>query len=698
MSVDQLAKFLLCAVGPAASDVLFMAAVRTLRRPDTLELMARHEAIFGPVLRTFGTAAAVRCLEQPELDVEALLGLVPHLRALACPGSWAGDRAPLEAARRRVAEVLAASGKASDESAYDAVWIHAAQRRSLEALFVEGLYLGETAALTTFAVTLARGGAYAPIDGRAAILAESLVEGGWFEAMGPVGLARLGRALCRAALAADTVGLSYLMHGLGYSWNSPQAHVAALSDNVFFPLIGRLYDLGRAETAAWVLQWALAIDRAPDALIVDRARHLEPVVTAAVAAGRRLADVIDGPGARTSSAPAPGRIGFIVSSFATPETLGQLVELAPRLRGFLGPDCEIGFYLLDGFSERLDAQLESADIARWWAGDAGARPLNALQRLHDLRERLRADSIRTAIWCDSLHLGFFALASRLAPTQLLLTQRPLAVRPPVTVAHAISFDVGAAPRGEGWTLPWCAPAAAADEDFTAGDERRAALNKPGSVMIGAVVSDSRLWSPAFLETVGAILRERANAVFVWAGADLDPERLVRGVGEALAPRVLHLDLPVEAFVRAVDIVLEPFECTDSRMALEAMAAGAPVVGARATPSLFVRAVTTLLGGPGRRPRRGSDADTLADAVADNAAAFVRQTLGLIDDVGRRRALGEALRAAHLRAFGDLDAGAEGLARYLRTLGPPTRRASEPPHGRGKAAPPSVNARKSPASV
>ena len=299
-----------------------------------------------------------------------------------------------------------------------------------------------------------------------------------------------------------------------------------------------------------------------------------------------------------------------------------------------------------------------------------------MQQLHDLRSRLRADSIQIAVWCDSLELGFFALGSRLAPSQVLLTQRALAAGPVPAVAQAASFDIlGGVPDDDRRIIPWV-ETEVEPGDQTAHEERRAALNKPGSVMIGSVVSDSRLWSREFLGVVAKILAERANAVFVWAGADLDPEQLRRIVGPALAPRFLHLDLPVEGFVRAVDILLEPFECMDSRVGLGAMAAGAPVVSAKETPSLLVRAVVATLGSPRRSGRGGDRRNPLALALAEDEAAVVRQTLSLVDDVGLRRALGEALRATYRQTFNNLDAGAEALAQLLRDLRQPIRRVSQ----------------------
>jgi predicted O-linked N-acetylglucosamine transferase (SPINDLY family) len=192
--------------------------------------------------------------------------------------------------------------------------------------------------------------------------------------------------------------------------------------------------------------------------------------------------------------------------------------------------------------------------------------------------------------------------------------------------------------------------------------RERLLNGLFDTLIGTVARTEKIADPRFLACVVRILSAHPRALFVWTGHHQD--RTVQGLfeqnGVAEQTRFIGwVDTILHA--NALDVLLDSFPLCNGVTALQAMAAGTPVVSINRNTSFLGRDIVPIVeqnGAPAVAEAaalcdRIRSAFQTRDAIpaADDEDDYVRIANALIDDNELRQRTGAALRfiAANLYA-------------------------------------------------
>ncbi len=444
---------------------------------------------------------------------------------------------------------------------------------------------------------------------------------------------------------------------LGFSRTAPKAWVANLFDLFVEPLLLHATDEADFETALALENLAYS----ELVLQIETGEHFKRVY-------QRLAPPLCAAGrARRSNAPAlPDAarpvIGFVLNNASilahTEVLLSYLEGLAAA--GITTIAAEV--LVLSGPVEAtsLKKRLDAAGIPVFAAQDHArnlSQPLT--DNLYALQSMVRQRSITALVWVSFVPSMAFAYSLRIAPVQIWWAMKYHELEIDDIDGYVTGGSLGRHKRigsrlwraGPLGVSEWRSPQAAA----LARPIREGYLRE-ARIILGCFGREEKLNSAPFLSTVCDILKRNPEAVFLWTGRQQSRDIQEHFDRAGVAPQCRFIGwVDTRTYAEVIDIFIDSFPFPCGFTAIQAMAAGRPVVFYQC-PESWETGVEGLIspllkGEDGTADQRqaiatmfrANDGSSLF-LSADDPAAYAMLVQCLIDDAGHRDACGAASRA------------------------------------------------------
>lgn len=444
---------------------------------------------------------------------------------------------------------------------------------------------------------------------------------------------------------------------LGFSRSAPAAWVGELFDSFIEPLFLQSLAGGHIETALAlenIIYSELILQTETGEHFRRIYQRLAPPLCAAGQARRRTIPALPG-----TAAPV---IGFVLNNASilahTEVLLNYLEGLAAA--GVTGISAEV--LVLSGpvQSTPLKSRLDAAGIAVIAVQDnceGNALPLTG--SLHALQSLVRQRSITALVWVSFVPAMAYAYSLRIAPVQIWWAMKYHELEIEDIDGYVTGGSLGRHKRigsrlwraGPLGVSEWRSREAA----VLARPIRDGYLREAG-ILLGCFGREEKLNSAAFLQTVCGILKRNPHALFLWTGRQQSPAIQGCFEREGVTRQCRFIGwVDTRTYAEVIDIFMDSFPFPCGFTAIQAMAAGRPVVFYQC-PESWETGVEGLIspllrGDDGSAEQqqaisalfRASDGASLF-LSADTPAAYAALVQRLIDDTGQRNACGDASRA------------------------------------------------------
>lgn len=463
---------------------------------------------------------------------------------------------------------------------------------------------------------------------------------------------------CSSALPEVRVEILRLvaLH-LGFSRTAPAAWVGELFDSFIEPLFIR----------------ALAEDHIETALVLENLAYSELILQTETGEHfrriyRRLAPPLCAAGhARRENFPALPEtatpvIGFVLNNASILAHAEVLLNYLEGLAAAGAAAIAAEVLVLSGPVEAtpLKKRLDAAGIPVLAVQDhcsGNTHPLT--DSLHALRSLVRQRSITALVWVSFVPAMAYAYSLRIAPVQIWWAMKYHELEIEDIDGYVTGGSLGrhkrigsrlwrAGPLGVSeWRSPQAAVLARPIRDGYLQQSR---------IILGCFGREEKLNSAAFLQTVCDILKRNPDALFLWTGRQQSPDIQNCFDREGIARQCRFIGwVDTRTYAEVIDIFIDSFPFPCGFTAIQAMAAGRPVVFYQCPESWETGVeglISPLLKGEDGTPEqrqaiatmfRGSDGDSLF-LSSDTPAAYASLVQRLIDDKLHRDACGGASRA------------------------------------------------------
>ncbi len=274
-----------------------------------------------------------------------------------------------------------------------------------------------------------------------------------------------------------------------------------------------------------------------------------------------------------------------------------------------------------------------------------------------LRERLRADGVRTVVWVASPVWAAFALSMRLAPVQIYWTLRFHPVNGSYIDGYITYGQKHEHERtfGKQKWLVCPVPLAIDAAPVQAGEIAQLRTRFPQPVLLGTLAREEKIDSAPFLKAVAAILKANPDAGYLWTGKSEPPgiREFFRAAG--VGDRCHFVGwVNTRLYSAALDVFLETYPLGCGITGYQALAAGVPLLSYLERNTVFGmqfwHQLTADANPPPASPRL-DDPSRFPILCARDNEHYVQLANRLVTD-------------AHFRA----EAGARGQAFYREEIG------------------------------
>ncbi|MBM3515460.1 MAG: glycosyltransferase [Alphaproteobacteria bacterium] len=194
---------------------------------------------------------------------------------------------------------------------------------------------------------------------------------------------------------------------------------------------------------------------------------------------------------------------------------------------------------------------------------------------------LRMENFDAVVWLSSPPYCAYAFALQLAPVQIYFSMKYHGFIPPKTDALLCGGSVGQKHRvieGHRWRVATTAYKDLHDPALAEHAAKIRATMGPDRVILGCLGREEKICNPPYLATIAAILREHPSAIFLWTGRTA-PEAVTSAFRDAgVADQAKFIGwVNTKLYANVLDLFLDSFPFPCGVTALQAMAAGVPVV-------------------------------------------------------------------------------------------------------------------------
>jgi glycosyltransferase involved in cell wall biosynthesis len=322
-------------------------------------------------------------------------------------------------------------------------------------------------------------------------------------------------------------------------------------------------------------------------------------------------------------------------------------QIEPAVFGFVAPDAET--------SERcqqlgIPLEIISSDEKR-------QRPCD-LETLVALRGHLQKHRFAAAVWVSVPPGASTALAMRIAPAQIFFAMKYHSLALPEIDGYMTGGSVGQRFRtieGRQWRAGQTRFGDLYDPNLAALAAETRAQYGTDRLVMGCIGRDDKINSPAFLDAVCTLLKKYPRTVFLWTGYTRLPAIQKHFENAGVADRCHYIGwVNTKLYAQVLDIFLDSFPFPCGLTALQAMAAGTPIVFYNSEEVLNIG--IPLLINPVFNGEAGSEEEKRRIAevfharsprplylMANTPAEYVEMASRLIEDVDHRQAVGNAVR-------------------------------------------------------
>ena len=471
-----------------------------------------------------------------------------------------------------------------------------------------------------------------------------------------------------------------LAKALGYSIKSDRDWVAALHQSLVFPsflMACRLDD----PTRALVLQWLIDNDYVRANEAESRFEDFYSVAAGLLSQSaerfKRSLPPVGPHQSLTDSQPNSGGISFILvneSMLAHVEMLiGHFTSLRKASLPETPPICVVSMY---GQNKQLRSRLAELDVelvSLKSVGPPGARLL--LDRILVLREYVAYRAFKTLIWVSVPIAMNFAYALRIAPTQIWYAMKYYAIESDHIDGYLTGGAIGPIKQVEGrrWTnisayvenlVDW--------SKAEAGQALRSEEFGNYSQIMMTIGRTAKIESEPFLSAVCKVLQKFPDVGFLWTGKN--QSAVVQSYfDQAGVSGQCHFIGWVDPLLysHVTDIYLDTFPFPTGLTAMNAMAAGKPVVFYRTKQAIENGQAGHIISGLTNEDDQtrsevtamfSSSEDNNGDLfyLADDEAHYLELVGHLLQDSSRRQSVGEAGKRFVDTYLGDPERSARSL--------------------------------------
>lgn len=502
----------------------------------------------------------------------------------------------------------------------------------------------------------------------------------------------LGEALAtmgRYGAAADALSNAVAREKMPFKVHAKLAGLRLLADgpDVAHPLLAKAVDMMKADLAADRFDAALdGEERLVEQYVrrIESEEHVESCFAmwrdAMTQAGERAARQLPAL-PRSASTDGASVVGFFIHSASMLGHVELTLDYMAAMASEAGAGLRPRLYVLTGSSDALADAAQARHIPvtfveREWNGGAVAQHY---QRLLWLREQMARDGVAALVWVTLQSLVHFAAALRLAPVNVFWALRFRGIDSPHVqgrIACASCFEREDVVYGRRWDIVPLAfhdlrgPARAA----AAAVIRQQLGNPP--LIFGTFARREKMQGDAWLEAVGRSLKACPQALFIWAGREVDPKvaGALADMGVSGQSRFVGW-VDTRLYAQVIDVFLDSAPVGCGMTAMEAMAWGKPLVSFKDPLTNWGQCLAPLLDG------RVDDAAAKADverifalggkrellAWSESPAGYAQWARRLAEDAALRADVGAAARVFTDRYFGNTQYAAGRFAALLRDL-------------------------------
>ncbi len=306
----------------------------------------------------------------------------------------------------------------------------------------------------------------------------------------------------------------------------------------------------------------------------------------------------------------------------------------------------------------------------------GSTAGNLLLKLADY---LAAEHFDAAVWVSIATYSAYAFGLPLAPVQIFWALKYHSFKTPDVDGYLTTGAIDQTWKnidGRAWRAAQPVVSNLFDPSLT--DEARKIRSRFGDdkIIIGCIGREEKINSPEFLETVATILRRRPDATFLWTGRSrLEDIELSFQHHDVHAQTVYIGWVDSRLYAQVIDIFLDSFPFPCGHTALQAMAAGKPVVFLDSVESrqtgipMYIQPILAgTAGSPESQARMkkifGSSAPAELFPLTGDAAAYAHFVERLIADRSWRQSVGDANQAFVTEFMNDREACGRTFTRHI----------------------------------
>lgn len=384
--------------------------------------------------------------------------------------------------------------------------------------------------------------------------------------------------MCRLPAGAVFEATGQVLTALAYNPETPYPRVESTFRHIVLPVLR--WSLGKG-----MYDLALELEYHTHAALVkqrETEEHFKACVATwipdMVAEGRRVREKL--PPVQPPLPGAPLKLGFFIHNQGMLAHHEALINMLRGYRQLVDQPFEPRIYCFAGHNEKMLAAFQSIDVPVIQLEDEYPETKGGrFQRFLRLRDRIAGDQVQGLVWVSVTQAMSFALSIRMAPVQIWWAMKYHGIEMDDIDEYVTSLSFARQVTING--RQWCAGRLQVSDRFdptkTAAAENIAREFRPGTIL-GTLGREEKLLAPDFLSSVSRILHDNPDTVFLWTGRSEHPVVSGHFREQGLAERTKFIGwVDIKVYAQVLDIFLDsyPFGCGFT--ALDAMAAGKPLV-------------------------------------------------------------------------------------------------------------------------